>query len=64
MEKNPERHSYLVEEGYLPEDRAVRCGDEYEQMSNSWDTLLSPYVKLYATSEMSSLINESIDSMG
>ncbi len=43
--KNPERNSYLVEDGILPEDRAVRCGNEYEQISNSWAALLSPYVK-------------------
>ncbi len=43
--KNPGGYSYLVEEGYLPEERAVRCPSEYEQMLNSWDVLLSPYVK-------------------
>jgi len=40
-----ERFSYLVSEGYLHELRAVKCTSEYEQMSKSWDVLLSSYVK-------------------
>lgn len=43
--KNPQMHSYVVEERYLTEERAVRCGDEYLKMSNSWNRLLRPYLK-------------------
>lgn len=43
--QNPEKYSYLVEGGWLPEDRALKCGYEYEQMYKSWNALLSPYYK-------------------
>lgn len=43
--KNPQDYQYLVEDEFLPADRAERCPGEYERMSTSWDTLLSPYVK-------------------
>jgi len=38
-------NSYLVTEGYLPADRAVRCTSEYEHMAKSWETLVSPYTQ-------------------
>ncbi|MFD4372381.1 DUF4344 domain-containing metallopeptidase [Streptomyces sp. NPDC058486] len=31
--------------GYLPESRADRCPAEYQQIQNSWSTLLAPYLK-------------------
>lgn len=43
--RDPGRHSDLVTEGILPEDRAQGCADEYQQLSGSWTTLLSPYLK-------------------
>ena len=43
--KNPERNSYLVEEEYLPEERAGGCASEYAQIESSWGRLLSPYYK-------------------
>jgi len=43
--KNPERHNYLIEKELLPEERAERCVAEYQQLSNSWNTLLIPYFK-------------------
>ena len=43
--QNPERYASLVEEGVLPEERAVRCGDEYAQIERSWTTLLRPHLK-------------------
>ena len=30
--------------GYLPKERADRCFEEYKDISNSWDTLISLYV--------------------
>ncbi len=43
--KNPEGHSYLVDEEILPIERAERCEAEYQQLYNSWDGLLAPYMK-------------------
>lgn len=43
--KNPERNAYLVNKGYLPEQRATRCPFEYQKISNSWTQLLTPYLK-------------------
>ncbi|HLC81504.1 MAG TPA: DUF4344 domain-containing metallopeptidase [Candidatus Nanoarchaeia archaeon] len=42
---NPKTHSYLVEDGYLPEERAIRCENEFTKISNSWDQILAPYLK-------------------
>ena len=42
---DPQTHSYIVEDEHLPEERAVRCEDEYSRILKSWDTLLSPYIK-------------------
>ena len=42
---SPQTQSYIVEDGYLPEERAERCEAEYARISNSWDNLLSPYLK-------------------
>lgn len=36
---------YLVTEWELPEDRASGCEEEYNRMSNSWNRLLSSYLK-------------------
>ena len=35
----------LVQNGFLPEDRAVRCADEYKQIDKSWSRLLEPHLK-------------------
>ncbi len=40
-----DRYSYLVTDWGLPEERAEWCEEEYEKISNSWNTLLEPYVK-------------------
>jgi hypothetical protein len=42
---NPTKHSYIVEKGYLPEARAVRCPGEYERTAQSWTMLLAPWRK-------------------
>lgn len=42
---DPEGFSFIVEEGYLPEDRADGCEDEYIQKSEAWWTLMEPYFK-------------------
>ena len=42
---NPTKYSGIVEKGYLPEARAVRCPSEYERTAQSWSTLLAPWRK-------------------
>lgn len=42
---NPTKYSSIVEKGYLPEARAVRCPAEYERTAQSWSTLLAPWRK-------------------
>ncbi|CAN5788863.1 hypothetical protein BH20ACI4_BH20ACI4_12510 [soil metagenome] len=42
---NPEKYANIREEGYLPEDRAVRCPSEYDRTANSWSELLAPWRK-------------------
>jgi len=35
----------LVANGVLPQERAVRCADEYKQLEKSWSRLLEPHLK-------------------
>lgn len=42
---DPEGYSFLVEEDYLPSDRAEGCPEEYAQKSQAWLTLIDPFVK-------------------
>jgi hypothetical protein len=42
---DPAQYAYLVEEGFLPPERAERCGEEYIRLERSWSSLLSPYLK-------------------
>jgi len=42
---NPEEFSFIIEDEYLPVERAERCEDEYNQKSNAWWTLINPYLK-------------------
>lgn len=42
---NPEGLSDLIEDEWLPQERADQCPDEFARMSKAWDTLLSPYVR-------------------
>lgn len=42
---DPEGFSFIVEDEYLPEDRAERCESEYEQKSSAWWTLIDPFLK-------------------
>lgn len=42
---DPDYFSELTDEEWgLPEERAVRCPEEYAQMSRSWETLLGPHL--------------------
>ncbi|MEM9537956.1 MAG: DUF4344 domain-containing metallopeptidase [Cyanobacteria bacterium P01_E01_bin.42] len=43
---DPNEFNFLIEEDYLPEERAVRCEEEYEQKSNAWKILIEPFLKL------------------
>lgn len=42
---DPNGFNFIIEEDYLPEERAERCEEEYEQKSNAWETLLEPFLK-------------------
>jgi hypothetical protein len=42
---DPDKYESLVTGGWLPESRAVRCPNEYEQKSKAWETLLEPWAK-------------------
>ncbi len=41
---NPEKYTPMIDNGYLPKDRAVRCPDEYKKISHAWERLLNPYI--------------------
>jgi hypothetical protein len=40
---DPTKYSPIVDDGHLPEERAVRCPGEWDRMSKSWQRLLQPY---------------------
>lgn len=42
---NPDKYSNIVDKGYLPQERAVRCPSEYDRTANSWSDLLAPWRK-------------------
>ncbi|MGV0992079.1 MAG: DUF4344 domain-containing metallopeptidase [Mycobacterium sp.] len=42
---DPDASADLITSGALPEDRADGCADEYQQLSDAWSELLSPYFK-------------------
>ena len=40
-----ERYASIVDDNYLPKERAARCPQEYERTVQSWSSLLSPWRK-------------------
>ncbi len=42
--QDPERFQHLVQQGHLPESRAVRCPGEWQQIDKSWTVLLDPHL--------------------
>src|SRR5688500_15767233 len=42
--RDQNQYSFFVEEGVLPEARAVRCSTEYQKMSSAWQRLTEPWV--------------------
>jgi hypothetical protein len=40
-----DKYSYIVDKGFLPEARAVRCPTEYERTVESWVKILEPWRK-------------------
>ncbi len=42
---NPDKYTNFVDNGYLPQERAVRCPSEYERTAGSWSDLLAPWRK-------------------
>ena len=43
-----EKYAYLVENGTLPEERALFCSEDYEKVNRAWRQLLAPYLKASA----------------
>ncbi len=42
---NTEKYSYILNDNYLPKERAVRCPSEYERTVESWSDLLGRWRK-------------------
>lgn len=42
---NTIKYAYILDEQYLPRERAVRCPQEYERTVDSWSNLLTPWRK-------------------
>lgn len=42
---DPETYESLLEDLEIPEERASRCIEEFEQIDRSWTTLLAPHLK-------------------
>jgi hypothetical protein len=42
---DPDKHSKIVDEGYLPKERAIRCKGEFRRTAESWARLLEPWRK-------------------
>jgi hypothetical protein len=42
---DPDGFDFIVEDDYLPEERAEGCEEEYEQKSSAWWTLIDPFLK-------------------
>jgi hypothetical protein len=40
-----DKYAYILEEKYLPKERAARCSGEYQRMEQSWSSLLAPWRK-------------------
>ena len=41
---DPKLFKDVVEKGFLPEDRAIGCEQEYAQLSHAFDTLIGPHI--------------------
>lgn len=42
---NVTKYAYILEDKYLPKERAVKCPQEYGRMVDSWSNLLAPWRK-------------------
>ena len=42
---DPEMNTFIVDDGILPEERAVQCPEEWDRFSKAWDSLLEKYFK-------------------
>lgn len=42
---NTTKYAYILDEQYLPKERAVKCPQEYERTVDSWSNLLAPWRK-------------------
>lgn len=48
--RDEEKYAYLVQDGILPEERALFCSEDYDKVSRAWRQLLAPYLKAPAQS--------------
>jgi len=42
---DPQKYQPMVQNGYLPEKRAVRCQEEHHKLASAWDALLEPHLR-------------------
>jgi len=42
---DPNKYASILEKGFLPKERAVRCPNEYQRTVESWQSLLQPWRK-------------------
>lgn len=42
---NPAKNKHLINDNYLPAERAGRCPGEYKRVDSAWGRLLTPYLK-------------------
>jgi len=42
---DPNKYASILDKGFLPKERAVRCPNEYQRTVESWQTLLQPWRK-------------------
>ncbi|MCY7375956.1 MAG: DUF4344 domain-containing metallopeptidase [Pyrinomonadaceae bacterium] len=42
---NTTKYAYILDDQYLPKERAVKCPQEYERTADSWSNLLAPWRK-------------------
>lgn len=42
---NTDKYSFIVQENYLPKERAVRCPSEFDRTVQSWSSLFEPWRK-------------------
>lgn len=42
---DPDSYEFLVDQGYLPEERSINCPDDFEKIQYAWSVMLEPYLR-------------------